>query len=211
MSNLSATPQEILNELGGLKLIGSLMQPKMLPYSGSSLGIRLKRANLKKINHIEIKKIENLFKIDFWAFSKDFMDDNLVASIENVELKDLKATIEAHTNFIFPKGDPTRNLEIANEILAQIGGERSIGMMLGMDKVIPVENGVSVQFKVEAANNINCFEITLDPSDTYTVKFLRVTNTKRNIISEHSMIYCDMLVNLIENELQCTLRMPRFI
>jgi hypothetical protein len=53
---------------------------------------------------------------------------------------------------------------------------------------------------MKTLNKSTHVKIILDPSDTYTVKFIRVHGTKITTVSEHSDIYCDMLVELFENE-----------
>ncbi len=202
---------EILNHLGGNSYVSGLMSPKFFMAGPESIGIRLKRANKNKINHIEITAQDVGYKIDFWAFPKDFMNEKKVASFEGVSSDKLKETIEGQTNFVFQKGDSKVNEVIANEILDQLGGKSLINAMLGVERILTIENGVSVTFKVEAAKKINTFEITLNSRDLYDVKYLKVTPSKREEISSEQGLYCDMLVKSIEEELQCALRMPKFI
>lgn len=215
--SVSQTATEIMNALGGQRYINNLMNPKMLIDGDNSFGIRLKRANKNKINHIEISRDEttgvadNNYKVVFWAFSKDFMSQDIVAVYGNQQLSEIKAAIEAQTNFVFQKGDSQQNEGIAKVILDQLGGIATINMMLGVEQSLPIENGVFVKFKVGAANDINSFQVVLDPSDTYTVKFFKVTPTKKTEISSTSMVYNDMLISIIQNELQCSLIRPRFV
>ena len=203
---------EILNLLGGQSYISSLMNPKMLISGDTSLGIRLKRANKNKINHIEITTDEDsAYKVTFWALPKNFEEPKKIAFFGNVKASELKAIIEKETNFVFQKGDAEKNKAISMEILNQLGGMNRINAMIGIEKLVPIENGISISFKVGAADNINTFEVVLDPSDTYTVNFLKVSTTKKELISTTNMIYFDMLIRTIEERLQCALVMQQII
>ena len=204
---------EILNHLGGLNYVNRLMCPSMLMGGNNSLGIRLKRQNKNKINHIEIlKESDDEFNISFWVLPKDIMkEQKKIAFFLNVKGSEIKKIIESQTNFLFARGDMDVNKKIAMNILDQLGGLNIINAMLGIERVVPVENGVSLTFKVGAAKNINTFEVLLDPTDTYTVNFYQVTTSKRDLVSSSSNIYCDMLKKWVEDELQCSLTMPKFI
>jgi len=93
------------------------------------------------------------------------------------------------------------NLTTANTILAQLGGNRFIAMtgcknFGGMDK--------SLSFAIpRAANKAKFCTITLDDSDTYTVKFSKVVGGKFGQlvqVSEHSMVYADRLAGLFSEQ-----------
>ena len=51
-----------------------------------------------------------------------------------------------------------------------------------------------------AKNDINKVVVTLDPSDTYTVSFLRTRANVVKEISTHSDVYNDSLVEVFEHE-----------
>ncbi|MDE9429867.1 hypothetical protein [Xenorhabdus bovienii] len=87
----------------------------------------------------------------------------------------------------------TRNIEIANTILAQMGGNRFIAMT-GAKYLVAIENGL--QFKLPArfaAKGINCVQITLESSDTYKMKFLKIREVECKEISEIQGLFFDQL------------------
>lgn len=210
MSNINVA-QDILNNLGGQRYLSSLMNPKMFLAGADSLGIRLKKSTKNKINHIEITKEDGAYKVAFWSLPKDIFKQHLVATHENIPVAELKTIIESNTGFQFQKGDNEKNKRIANTILEQLGGQARLNMMLGLDRVTQIDNGVSFTFKVGANNEINTVEIVLELSDTYTVKFLKTTATKQTLISTEEMVYFDNLIETLESNLQCALIPPRFI
>ena len=89
-------------------------------------------------------------------------------------------------------------MSVANIILNQLGGRRFIAMT-GAKNFGDTGNGLAFQVPASLTKNrINTVKIVLDPSDTYTVKFMRMTSRELKTISEHSMIYCDQLEDLFE-------------
>lgn len=90
--------------------------------------------------------------------------------------------------------------QVAETILAQIGGTRRLCAMIGAYNFVGSENSVSFRFKTRAANGSNGIRIELDPSDTYTVEFISVRGTSRKVKGSFSDIYCDVLKSLIERE-----------
>jgi hypothetical protein len=81
--------------------------------------------------------------------------------------------------------------------------------MIGVSNILHGENSVKVRFKAKALYGINCFEVTLDPDDTYTVKFYRVTVNGFSLKYEINDIYNDQLIPLIENKTGLALKMPK--
>lgn len=97
-------------------------------------------------------------------------------------------------------------MQIANEILRQLGG-RKFQVMTGANNFLATDNGL--RFKLPGAggfckNGINLVTVTLDPSDTYTVLFERVRMRKwnciRKTVAEYSDIYNEQLPRLFEKE-----------
>ena len=91
-------------------------------------------------------------------------------------------------------------IEIANEIIRQLGGQR-FRVMTGAKDIFAHEDGVS--FKIPGTitkNHINYVRISLDPSDTYTVEFWKYRKMRGEKIAEHSMIYHDGLQQLFTAE-----------
>ena len=87
----------------------------------------------------------------------------------------------------------TENHQITHEILRQLGGSRFVAMT-GAKHLCEVERGLGFQIPGNVTKDgINAVKITLEPSDTYTVKFMRMTRTKLKVVAEVSDVYCDML------------------
>lgn len=91
-------------------------------------------------------------------------------------------------------------MSIAKTILEQLGGNRFVAMT-GAKNFGDTGNGLAFQVPASLTKNrINAVKVVLDPSDTYTVKFLRITSKELKTISQHTMIYCDQLEELFESE-----------
>ena len=91
-------------------------------------------------------------------------------------------------------------MSIAKEILSQLGGNRFVAMT-GAKNFGDTGNGLAFQIPASLTKKrINAVKIILDASDTYTVRFLRITSKELKTISEYSMIYCDQLGDLFETE-----------
>ena len=95
----------------------------------------------------------------------------------------------------------SNHMTVANTILNQFGSKRSFAMIGGYNPLArnEGEGALSFRFKAEAKNSANFCKITLMPDDTYTVEFGRVHGVYK-VISTHSEIYCDMLMDLFEQE-----------
>ncbi len=90
------------------------------------------------------------------------------------------------------------DMTVANEILRQLGGRGRVGALLGVTQFAGDETSLRVKFKAQGMDGINCFKVTLDPSDTYTVEFFktgRLDYTEKGKIED---VYCDNLVETIE-------------
>jgi hypothetical protein len=98
--------------------------------------------------------------------------------------------------------------QIAETIVEQCGGTGMI-RMIGVSAIIHGKNSAKVRFKCRALYGINCFEVILDPSDSYTVKFYKSTVKGDSLKYEINDIYCDQLIELIESKTGLKLRMPR--
>lgn len=91
-------------------------------------------------------------------------------------------------------------MSVAKIILNQLGGRRFVAMT-GAKNFGDVGNGLAFQIPASLTKQrINAVKIVLDPSDTYTVKFMRMTSRELKTISEHTMIYCDQLEDLFEQQ-----------
>lgn len=91
----------------------------------------------------------------------------------------------------------TTTKNTAATILRQLGNRCLV--MIGAKAIL--DCGDAVQFKVgRNAKGVTHVRITLDPSDTYTVKFDRVTRRGMNVTpkGEVSFVYADQLRTAIE-------------
>lgn len=92
------------------------------------------------------------------------------------------------------------NLEVANTILAQLGGGRFIAMTGSKDFVGSED---SLSFKLgRISNGISHVCITLDVNDTYRMEF-RKWNAKRldyKIVATYSNVYFDTLQFIFTQE-----------
>ena len=95
---------------------------------------------------------------------------------------------------------PEEKMEIANTILAQLGGGK-FKVMTGAKHIFAIESGLS--FKIPGTytkHHINFVQILLEPSDTYRMKFYKVRGREVRLMAEHSMIYDDMLQRIFTAE-----------
>jgi len=90
-------------------------------------------------------------------------------------------------------------LEVANTILAQLGGSGRLSAMIGAKHLVGGERTLTFKF-MGGANGANCVRVTLDPSDTYTVEFMAVRGTKVTPKGSFSDVYYDALKGLFEGE-----------
>jgi hypothetical protein len=96
------------------------------------------------------------------------------------------------------------NLELAKEILNQLGGHKFV-VMTGARNIFACDNGL--QFSFPGCTKTNKCRITLDVMDTYTVEFYKIRGVNCNMIQEYEGVYNDMLQDIFTNTtgLNCTL------
>jgi hypothetical protein len=84
-------------------------------------------------------------------------------------------------------------MQVAKTILEQLGGNR-FAMMTGAKNFVGSADSLSFKLPSNfAKSGINFVRVTLDPSDTYTVKFLKIRGAKVTEIETREMVYCDTL------------------
>ena len=89
------------------------------------------------------------------------------------------------------------NVEIANIILEQMGGGHKLNVMVGAQNFVATNKGL--QFNFKGCRRTNKITISLDPSDTYTVQFWRITNRPvLHLVETYTDIYADNLIPLFE-------------
>ena len=92
---------------------------------------------------------------------------------------------------------PAKRLEIAETILAQLGGNQ-FRAMTGARHFVALDAGLQFRLpNARTANGVQHVRIMLEPSDLYAVTFFRGDWT---IIGESfDNIYCDQLADLFED------------
>lgn len=95
----------------------------------------------------------------------------------------------------------SNNLEVANTIAGQIGHKAFV--MMGT--TFKTGSSDSLTFNVTASRKFSHVKITLDPSDTYTVKFFKIRGAQVTAEKEFEGVYADGLHQLIESV--CKIRM----
>ena len=93
------------------------------------------------------------------------------------------------------------NMEVANEILRQLGGRR-FQVMTGAKNFGGTENSLSFRLPSTphfVKNGINYVKITLTAADDYTVEFGRIHGVKYCVKYEAIGVYCDMLRECFTN------------
>ena len=89
------------------------------------------------------------------------------------------------------------DLAVANTIRTQLG-QRAL-FMLGAKNLAGDSN--SLGFRIgRNAKTVNAIRITLDPCDTYTIRFIRVRGSKITTVAECSDVYADALHATIERQ-----------
>lgn len=94
----------------------------------------------------------------------------------------------------------TTSTSTAQIILSQLGGSRFCAMT-GAKDLLDLGNGL--RFRIgRNAKRITHVEIVLDPSDTYTVRFYRITKRGLDVelVRELDLIYADNLRDHFEIE-----------
>lgn len=88
---------------------------------------------------------------------------------------------------------------VAKEILAQLGGRRFV-TMTGASSFSSGPNVLTFRIPSRNKNKASAVRITLDPSDTYTVEFLKMVKYECVTISKHEGIYNDVLRDVFTRE-----------
>ncbi len=97
----------------------------------------------------------------------------------------------------------TKNQEIAQEILNQLGGQSKLNAMLGLKDVFAIENGVSFKIKVKGAK-ANYVKIIL-VNDLYNLEFGKLRGNNYDIVETFEGASNDMLKNLLRKTTGCVL------
>jgi hypothetical protein len=82
-------------------------------------------------------------------------------------------------------------LTTAKTILRQLGGNRFLAMT-GTKNLTGSETALSMKLARNKSGATH-LRVTLDPSDTYTMEFIRVHGVKCSTVRVDSGVYCDQL------------------
>ena len=98
-------------------------------------------------------------------------------------------------------------LEVANAILAQLGGAGRLKAMIGAHCFVgsDQDRDVEIWFKARASNGANRVRVQLHPNDTYNVEFVRVRRGRdglpvRSIVHTSYLVYAEDLRPIFEAE-----------
>lgn len=92
-------------------------------------------------------------------------------------------------------------LDIAETTIKQLGGYNRLRVMISADMFIYDREG-TLQFKFKGSRRVNTVEIKLQPNDTYTMTFYKVTNHGLNMreVKRFDDVYCEQLREIFEHE-----------
>jgi hypothetical protein len=93
------------------------------------------------------------------------------------------------------------NIQVAQTILRQLGGNRFIAMT-GARAIVATGDGLKFSIPMRTKNRSNLVIVKLTPMDDYIVRFERCVQpwTTSTLISEHEMVYTDNLRDVFESE-----------
>jgi hypothetical protein len=91
-------------------------------------------------------------------------------------------------------------IDLANSIMACIGNQNRLKMMIGAKQFMLVENGLS--FKFPRSNGINYIKITLNGKDLFDVEYGYITAKGYKVKETSNDLYNDMLKNDIEQTIK---------
>lgn len=84
-------------------------------------------------------------------------------------------------------------MKVAEAILEQLGGRRFCAMT-GAKNFTSSDDSLNFRLPSNfATDGINAIRVTLDPSDTYTLKCWKVRGVKATEVAEASRVYADSL------------------
>jgi hypothetical protein len=91
------------------------------------------------------------------------------------------------------------DMQVAQTILAQLGGNRFIAMT-GAKSLVADADRLQFRIGAGAANKINCVVIKLEPTDLYTVEFWKIRGCNTNKIESVEMVGAESLRAVFESK-----------
>ncbi|KAB7891384.1 hypothetical protein [Poseidonibacter ostreae] len=89
------------------------------------------------------------------------------------------------------------NKEVAQDILSQLGGGKTVSLMLGVANFVIIDKGII--FKFQGNDTVNHAKIELVENDTYKVTFSKLAELELEELEVYENIYCDMLIKTFES------------
>ena len=89
-------------------------------------------------------------------------------------------------------------MEIATEILKQLGGNKFI-VMTGSKNLVAGKNSLSMKLS-RNESKANHLKIELTPMDVYSMKFISIRGGNMKIVEKYDNVYCDQLQNIFTKE-----------
>lgn len=97
-------------------------------------------------------------------------------------------------------------MQIANEILRQLGGPGRLGVMINAKILVGLPDGL--RFKhMKGKNGANMAEIRLNARDLYDVRFLKARGLDCAEVAKVEDAYVDMLPAIFRDEAGLTIRL----
>lgn len=87
--------------------------------------------------------------------------------------------------------------QVAQQIISQLGGINRLAAMIAINRIAYSDNSVKFMFK--GSRKANLVQITLDASDTYTMKFYRIRGEIKPV-NELNGLFNNQLKSVFENE-----------
>lgn len=96
--------------------------------------------------------------------------------------------------------DRTRTADdVGMTILQQMGGAGRIKAMTGAT-FVRVTNGIGIKWPSKQPSKGNYVEVTLDPSDTYSMKFYNIGRGAKKVVKDIDGVYAEDLVRIFEGQ-----------
>jgi hypothetical protein len=107
-----------------------------------------------------------------------------------------------------PKNSSERKMEIANEILRQLGG-RVFTSMTGAKDFIAMDSGLAMKLPgTLTRDRVNYAQVILTPDDEYHLKFFKIRGVEIKPMYDLPGVYCDNLREAFSSLTGLSLEMP---
>ena len=111
-----------------------------------------------------------------------------------LEMKASKLQIEVVAEDVIEENDK----QISDTILKQLGGINRVAAMIGVKHITYGRQATNIRFKARAKNSVNQLTIRLQPSDEYTIEFIRVRAGKSKVIETLKDVPAENLKSAVE-------------